>query len=232
MKGDTLCPPGTVPVVARGEREGRAGAGTGRPRTGAANDFAFRGGSAANELSELRDHGPGRAAAATNGAKRAGPVPAPQRRAARTPGHRRGSRRQHPPGSHGPERQRQHARESFRGAETQRQHRPGPFTWNVGVSTGAETLIRSFSTVRRSGGGWDEPARGRFAPPPRPRHSAEGSVSVQERRHLRAGELGAVAGVDDQAGNRDVLGRVEGDQPAVGLVLALDVGGARLGVDG
>src|SRR5690348_1985976 len=54
---------------------------------------------------------------------------------------------------------------------------------------------------------------------------------VEEGLDLGAGERGAVAGVDDQAAHGDVLGRVEGDEPAVGLLLALDVGGPGLGVD-
>src|SRR4029077_11392139 len=54
---------------------------------------------------------------------------------------------------------------------------------------------------------------------------------VEEGLDLGAGERGAVAGVDDQAAYGDVLGRVEGDEPAVGRVLALDCGGPRLGVD-
>jgi hypothetical protein len=47
--------------VARGEREGRARTGTRRPRAGRdviAEDFAFRGNSAANTLRNFRDHGP------------------------------------------------------------------------------------------------------------------------------------------------------------------------------
>src|SRR6185312_11361493 len=56
---------------------------------------------------------------------------------------------------------------------------------------------------------------------------AAGRVSMLQ---IPAAEL-AVAGVDDQAAHGDVLGRVEGDEPAVGLLLALDVGGPGLGVD-
>jgi len=48
---------------------------------------------------------------------------------------------------------------------------------------------------------------------------------------FRSGVLGAVAAVDDQAGDCDVLVRVEGDDPAVGLLLAVDVRGPGLGVD-
>jgi len=63
------------------------------------------------------------------------------------------------------------------------------------------------------------------------RQAGLGLIAVQESLHLGAGELGAVAGVDHQAGDRDVLGWVEGDEPAVGLLLALDVGRPGLGVD-
>jgi hypothetical protein len=46
------------------------------------------------------------------------------------------------------------------------------------------------------------------------------SVAVQELQHLRSGELRAIPGVKDKAGDRDVLVRVEGDEPAVRLRLA------------
>src|SRR6185437_9661481 len=49
--------------------------------------------------------------------------------------------------------------------------------------------------------------------------------TVQEGFHLWAGDLGAVAGAEDQAADRDVLGWVEGDEPAVRRFLTLDVGG-------
>ena len=45
-------------------------------------------------------------------------------------------------------------------------------------------------------------------------------VGVEEGLDLRPRDLGAVAGVEHEAADRDVLGRVEGDQPAVGLFLA------------
>src|SRR5580693_272409 len=56
-------------------------------------------------------------------------------------------------------------------------------------------------------------------------------VVAEEVLHLGGRVLRAVARVQDQAGDRDVLTGVEGDQPAVRLALVLDVGGARLGVD-
>jgi drug/metabolite transporter (DMT)-like permease len=58
-----------------------------------------------------------------------------------------------------------------------------------------------------------------------------GSVAVEKGLDLGASELSAIAGVDDQAGDCDVPGRLEGDEPAVGLPLAVDVGGTSLGVD-
>jgi hypothetical protein len=55
-----------------GVRHHRAERGTPRARCGViAKDFAFRGISAANELSDYRDHGPGRGAGWTNRTKRA-----------------------------------------------------------------------------------------------------------------------------------------------------------------
>jgi hypothetical protein len=46
------------------------------------------------------------------------------------------------------------------------------------------------------------------------------SVVAEEVLGFGGGELGAVTGVDDEGGDRDVLLRVKGDQPAVGLFLA------------
>ena len=46
-------------------------------------------------------------------------------------------------------------------------------------------------------------------------------VVAQEVLHLGGRVLGAVARVEDQAADRDVLAGVEGDQPAVGLALVL-----------
>src|SRR5580692_9265333 len=57
------------------------------------------------------------------------------------------------------------------------------------------------------------------------------SVVAEEVLDLRGGVLGTVARVEDQAANRDVLGGVEGDEPAVGLSLVLDVCGAGLSVN-
>jgi hypothetical protein len=56
-------------------------------------------------------------------------------------------------------------------------------------------------------------------------------VAGEEALYLGSGHRGAIAGVEDQAGYGDVLRRVESHQPAVGLLLALDVGGAGLGVN-
>lgn len=55
-------------------------------------------------------------------------------------------------------------------------------------------------------------------------------ILAQEVLGFRGRVLSAVADVNDQAGDCDVLVRVEGDGPAVGLILAVDVGGPRLGV--
>jgi hypothetical protein len=61
-------------LVVREDREDRVTLtrGIGAPGCGViANDFAFRGISAANELSEFRDHGPGGGAVGTNRTERA-----------------------------------------------------------------------------------------------------------------------------------------------------------------
>jgi len=61
-------------LVARGEHEGGARAGTPRPRAGRAlieRDFAFHVNSAANRLRNSHDHEPGRSAAGTIRAERA-----------------------------------------------------------------------------------------------------------------------------------------------------------------
>src|ERR1700761_6576990 len=58
-----------------------------------------------------------------------------------------------------------------------------------------------------------------------------GLVMAQESLRLGSGVLRAVSRVEDQARDRDVLTGVEGGEPAVGLLLPVDVGGAGLGVD-
>jgi DNA-formamidopyrimidine glycosylase len=65
----------------------------------------------------------------------------------------------------------------------------------------------------------------------RPGSPLSGLEAVEERLRLRPGELGAVTGVHDQGGDGDILGRVKGDEPAIGLFLMHDRGGPCLGVD-